>query len=815
MSEKRKKEGELKPFDQNNPSLEEEDEFSRKRKRREEGDLPRKKGRWESDREKIELDTVKVFESLLRQEIPTSKERRRGIKRPGSVAPENSLPEVSGEELRRSISSSYLSENRHSSSDPSSNTSAYDAEPSSGSLDRGQDGVFRPRKKRRVSSDSNSSDSREGGAVKKLSAQDIKARKAVIGIVGARREAASRLSTWLVKKGNEIGLGDDQEHPRVFTPIFPFGSAIEEQIKACIAFGCDFIVFTDKTREEDKSYKIAKKYNIGIISNQSADYEDEQMEDLAHRALIFSIGLVKLHDVNEKLFEAKNNISDRITLQRMAKDLRLRYGIKQNPRLNSLDLSSFDPYDKDLDEVTLSNLKGENSLREVMIGDLGIDYRGRGAIVVIGGAGPMASDKMSRLMAVENGLFVLHISESAAPGKHRFESGVGPSYIEYYRNLVRYAKKIGASKIVIPCNTAHARIGEIFEGIYDDPESVLIDYRDATIRKVAQENKEMILLGTDRTTGVVGDGEKGENEAKISQGGGIYRQYLRNLADKDSKYEDFSIITPNKDQQGEIMKAIYLVKKGNNEEAKQKIKKVVEEVREEIGDNDNKIPVGLCCTELPLPFLLSEIETLNFVDNSDLVAESARVLATKEVMKSQIADLDDVYSDTENEEEPCPSNFKLTVYKDRAEKEFIYRIVLSVRDGVELEDAPLKTVRLHIESLAQKLQDNNMITAQNHKITVCGDDYSSELKNPYRITIWEVSNDRVFENNLRKNFVEWLGVAEERMRDEVFAVKGEFPTQLRIMSETREDEDKETSPPAEMVEVFSFSNSPSPEKSIN
>jgi aspartate racemase len=199
----------------------------------------------------------------------------------------------------------------------------------------------------------------------------------------------------------------------------------------------------------------------------------------------------------------------------------------------------------------------------------------------------------------------VHYSANSAPGKHRFETGVGPSYIEHYKNAVNFFDSINATHLAIPCNTAHKRLeefcGDSLFKIIDIRQCVLDEYQNA---------EGFILLGTKTTTGV------GLNEGEI----GTYEKL------RCEKYPDESnFIVPSLQNQEEIMKAIYRVKAGELEEAKKIILDVVCQTRKEHGD----FLAILGCTELPLVFNNLELCEFKLIDPT----ESLSAKCQQEIIK--------------------------------------------------------------------------------------------------------------------------------------------------------------------------------------
>jgi aspartate/glutamate racemase len=148
-----------------------------------------------------------------------------------------------------------------------------------------------------------------------------------------------------------------------------------------------------------------------------------------------------------------------------------------------------------------------------------------------------------------------------------------------------------------------------------DSLSKIIDIRQCVLDEY-KNAENLILLGTKTTTGV------GLGEKEI----GTYEK-LR--CEKFS--EENSFIVPNPEQQEAVMEAIYNVKAGKFEEAKQIILDVASQIRKKHGD----FPTILGCTELPLIFSELELSAFKFIDPTEsLVARCQKAIFIYEMPKT-------------------------------------------------------------------------------------------------------------------------------------------------------------------------------------
>lgn len=420
-------------------------------------------------------------------------------------------------------------------------------------------------------------------AYQQLSPEQVNQWKGTIGITGFNPVQVAKLNKYIIEYGNSIGLTDDQHFPEIIAVGIKNKDPryLVDQIYFCDDFGCDIIAVIGVS-----GTPLEVRGQSEIMTSKGKD--DLELQDLARQVLDQSIAI------------SSSRKSDGSSYCRRP------------------DLLSYDGSSLELNPQLLENLELDKFLRTKRINDRKdhggypiLDRPENRFVFVAGGAGPLASqDFFSELTSTLTPS--IHWSQSSAPGKQRFEIKTGPSYIPHYRMMMDFAEEIGATCITIPCNTTHGRLREFcspraLEMVVDIRKSVIEDNRNAS---------GLILLGTNRTIGM------GLEEGQV----GAYEQCRQDFYPRERPF-----FTPDETQQTKIMSAIYDVKAGRVEEAKEKILEVVGEMRGSRGD----FPVLLACTELPLAgFDESELIELRFYDPSKSMAANARKKVVIEQVKS-------------------------------------------------------------------------------------------------------------------------------------------------------------------------------------
>lgn len=387
----------------------------------------------------------------------------------------------------------------------------------------------------------------------------------MIGVIGSDPLLVAEFNTAMVKCGNDMGLSQDQQHPEALVvAVRPSGiEDLGDQITVCKDAGCDHFVLVGDLGNSNLDKKIEQKFDVSVYSsrgNDNAMMAQKLIEDAIQNNKTRRKTFV--YDSDQPWQEQQKKVEDALRLDKINRTKRVR---------------------------TTRARSGYPLLRGGFVG-------------VVGGAGPLASAIYLENM-VKAGIPAIEFRVSGAPGKHFYEIGEGPSYINHYKNAVDFFGEIGASSLVIPCNTAHKRLSEFctrevdLEKVISIPRATLEGNRNA---------EGFILLGTSRTTGV----------GLPNKEDGVYEVERR-------KYpEQGPFFLPTEQQQAEITKAIFEVKAGKFFEAKTKILQVIGEMRAEHGRH---MPVILGCTELPLAgFAELELLDAGYIDPMTCVVREAR-----------------------------------------------------------------------------------------------------------------------------------------------------------------------------------------------
>ena len=379
------------------------------------------------------------------------------------------------------------------------------------------------------------------------------------------------------------------------------------------------------TNTKKPSYKCQKDqdhpptFHIGVIPQNDSDIENnfKLAKHLGAKFFVVSsaeIDLTKYHNTGLPLLQKKGGES----IGSFAKRI-VQYSIN-----HKIPIQNEESYG--LKKNMEKDIKIDNNLTQ---------YKQKNIVGVIGGAGPLASSLYCKILAYLGKNYIA-FHDTTAPDKNNAVLGKGPDFKPYYEKDIELLSSFIKS-ISMPCNTAHF-YQEHFQKFSEDLGINFLDIRDATIQSIQKnysnsDNKKIILLATPATI------EKG-----------LYHKKL-----EDNKYE---IITPDEKQIKEIYKAIYIIK-GDKEklkivnkelvimeklqkdnscwinnkgkktlsseegDAKELILKVIKEIR--MQEKDDKIPVILGCTELPVPFASVELNMYNLISTSRALA----IFATK------------------------------------------------------------------------------------------------------------------------------------------------------------------------------------------
>lgn len=218
-------------------------------------------------------------------------------------------------------------------------------------------------------------------------------------------------------------------------------------------------------------------------------------------------------------------------------------------------------------------------------------------IGIIGGVGPRASVLLEQLIIEatpatrdQDHLEVVHFSNPQIPDRTTsLERDGGTSFVAELVRSARLLERAGATVLIIPCHTTHARFREI-EAAVTVPIVNLVAETLTWIRETHPTARAIGLLATDGT---------------IRER--VYEQWLP---------RDFRMVTPAAPFQKQIMETIYDIKARGPSAHSQKVVRTICKALDEQGAD----VVVLGCTELSLLSLELGRSTLPVVDPLRIVA---------------------------------------------------------------------------------------------------------------------------------------------------------------------------------------------------
>lgn len=218
-------------------------------------------------------------------------------------------------------------------------------------------------------------------------------------------------------------------------------------------------------------------------------------------------------------------------------------------------------------------------------------------IGIVGGMGPLAGVRLQELIITctpagtdQEHLQVLCFTNPQIPD--RTESWktqeATAACIEAIRETATILVSAGADRLVMPCHTAHVHINEIQHGI-PVPFVNMVELTLQKIRAIARPEDRIAFLGSDG-----------------SRNAGLYHERARDIA----------WILPSEDDQRTIMRAIYTIKAGRQEEGCDLLLTVAARLREM-----GATYVLLGCTELSLCASQLRAQNIPCIDPLELVAK--------------------------------------------------------------------------------------------------------------------------------------------------------------------------------------------------
>jgi aspartate racemase len=173
-------------------------------------------------------------------------------------------------------------------------------------------------------------------------------------------------------------------------------------------------------------------------------------------------------------------------------------------------------------------------------------YNGQQRIGIVGGMGPMAGVLLQKLIIEatpalrdQDHLQVICFTNPQIPDRTlSLQNDSGASYLEAVIETANILVRSGATRLVIPCNTSHARFSDL-QNVISVP---IINMIEVTAQAVAQECGENIRIGILATDGTIN--------------GGLYQKAFESRSIQCS--------VPSKEDQAKIMQTIYAIKAGED-----------------------------------------------------------------------------------------------------------------------------------------------------------------------------------------------------------------------------------------------------------
>ncbi|MGL5718342.1 MAG: aspartate/glutamate racemase family protein [Paraclostridium sp.] len=215
---------------------------------------------------------------------------------------------------------------------------------------------------------------------------------------------------------------------------------------------------------------------------------------------------------------------------------------------------------------------------------------------IIGGMGPMATmDLVNKILCItpakcDNEHIPMIIDNNTQiPDRTDFILGRGLDPTDELIKSAKNLEKIGSDFLVIPCNTAHY----FYENIKNSVNIEVINMIEEVANFIESKSSDINRIGLLSTVGTI--------EGRVYD----------NIFEK----RNIDVIKPIKEEQEIIMDLIYGIKQRRQKFDKNKIKKIIYDLKSE---GVQYIVLG--CTELPIAVNLLKIEGC-FIDPSNILAE--------------------------------------------------------------------------------------------------------------------------------------------------------------------------------------------------
>lgn len=212
---------------------------------------------------------------------------------------------------------------------------------------------------------------------------------------------------------------------------------------------------------------------------------------------------------------------------------------------------------------------------------------------VLGGMGPAASAEFLKLLAFytpalkdQDHIITYVISDPTIPDRSNFIMGGSVNPAQQIKENLDKLVDLGAEILAVPCNTAHYFIDNL------KLKAPLIHIIEETIKSTLALNKKAWLISTLAT-----------------KQSGLFEKHSSNLG--------LEILTPNDEISNYVQESINFIKANEMKKGGESIKKAILALWEK-----ENLPVILGCTELPLAYAQSGLESQNVISSLQALAKA-------------------------------------------------------------------------------------------------------------------------------------------------------------------------------------------------
>ena len=423
----------------------------------------------------------------------------------------------------------------------------------------------------------------------------------------------AKLGEAMVEIGSKkFNFKDDSQHPNT---LYLIDSDIQKSEKIADCYGCDIIV------KINNGEIFASYFDGGKIDSWQINADKSGLEDL-------------LSEISQKIISLSVAINEKPTAR------------LKNVNYPDQEIKEAGFYKKEISSALQSNKNFRlKRLQESFSGEK--NPVEKYDLLILGGAGPRASakfltDAVSEFSQTHDKKpSIVHLSFNGCPGKARYISGLGPSFLDHYRNAMDFFGNF-VEKIVTPCNTNHIVMKNDIDGKSSGWATdylnygKIIDFRDALTRNLKdKEADKVVILGTTSTTSV---------------DGGLYKNCL----------PGGDVLRASKESEEKIMTAIYDIKEGKLQESRKLIDEVIAECRQNYGKDTI---IALACTELPLVYNEKELQNNGLICVSRTAIDLFKNLLESDKKKEVVTKNND--RDENNKLPSTSTNNQLTYRKEQ------------------------------------------------------------------------------------------------------------------------------------------------------